>query len=157
MVIPSLCRHVDRLAAGSESSWSCCLGHPLAKSGSGMITVGVACAKFRMARIEDSSGSSAFSEVYNFTTVLAFSSSALLSNLGRVQGATLLDLAKRWITPHVPAAAQSAEGTYSSTSCIRARAFDLVAATKSCLSASKTSVSVVARPCRLVAKGRALA
>lgn len=100
-----------------------------------MITVGVACAKFRMARIEDSSRASAFSEVYNFTTVLAFSSSALLllaffssgSNLGRVQGATLLDLAKRWITPHVPAAAQSAEGTHSSTSCIRARGFDLVA------------------------------
>ena len=103
--------------------------------GSGKITVGVACAKFRMARIEDGSRASAFSEVYNFTTVLAFSSSALLllaffssgSNLGRVQGATSLDLAKRWITPYVPAAAQSAERTYSSTSRIRARGFDLVA------------------------------
>ena len=65
---------------------------PAGESGSGMITVGVACAKFRMARIEDSSLASAFSEVYNFTTVLAFLSSALLvlaffssgSNLGRV-------------------------------------------------------------------------
>jgi hypothetical protein len=43
------------------------------------------------------------------------------------KAATLLDIAERWITPHFPAAAQSAEGTDSSTSRIRTRAFDLVA------------------------------
>ena len=99
-----------------------------------MITVGVASAKFRMARIEDSSHASAFSEVYNFTTVLAFSSSALLllaffssgSNLGRVQGATLLDFAKRWITLHVPPTAQSSERAYSSASRGGTRTFDFV-------------------------------
>src|SRR4051812_9044935 len=88
-----------------------------------------------MARIEDSSRASAFSEVYNFATVLAFSSSELLllaffssgSNVGRVQGATLLELAQRWITPHIPAAAQSAECAYSSAGRVSTRAFDLVA------------------------------
>jgi hypothetical protein len=39
----------------------------------------------------------------------------------------LLGLAERWITPHVPAAAESAECLYSGASRVRARAFYLVA------------------------------